>query len=137
MIVTNGMPLRVVSEQSEANIRKQRVHDQLTRDLRRFAANFPDTRNIQARLNGGCWTDEPSRPVTSKINPDGSSVPQPARSTQAPAYGPQMTAALAWCLHRPGLVRVRPDVREPALLGAMILFYSPVASLFGEAASGG
>jgi hypothetical protein len=34
------MALRVVSEQSEANIRKQRVHDQLTRDLRRFAANF-------------------------------------------------------------------------------------------------
>ena len=35
-----AMALRVVSEQSEANIRKQRVHDQLTRDLRRFAANF-------------------------------------------------------------------------------------------------
>jgi hypothetical protein len=34
------MALRVVSEQSEADIRKQRVHDQLTRDLRRFAANF-------------------------------------------------------------------------------------------------
>jgi hypothetical protein len=34
------MALRVVSEQSEASIRKQRVHDQLTRDLRRFAANF-------------------------------------------------------------------------------------------------
>jgi hypothetical protein len=34
------MALRVVSEQSEANIRKQRVYDQLTRDLRRFAANF-------------------------------------------------------------------------------------------------
>jgi hypothetical protein len=34
------MALRVVSEQSEANIRKQQVHDQLTRDLRRFAANF-------------------------------------------------------------------------------------------------
>jgi hypothetical protein len=35
-----AMALRVVSEQSEANIRKQRVHDQLTRDLRRFAVNF-------------------------------------------------------------------------------------------------
>jgi hypothetical protein len=34
------MALRVVSEQSEANIKKQRVHDKLTRDLRRFAANF-------------------------------------------------------------------------------------------------
>jgi len=34
------MALRVVSEQSEASIRKQRVHDQLTRDLRKFAANF-------------------------------------------------------------------------------------------------
>ncbi|MGY3472477.1 hypothetical protein [Bradyrhizobium ottawaense] len=34
------MILRVVSEQSEAEIRKQRVHDQLSRDLRRFAANF-------------------------------------------------------------------------------------------------
>jgi hypothetical protein len=34
------MALKVVSEQSEADIRKQRVHDQLTRDLRRFAANF-------------------------------------------------------------------------------------------------
>jgi hypothetical protein len=34
------MALKVVSEQSEANIRKQRVHDQLTRDLRRLAANF-------------------------------------------------------------------------------------------------
>jgi hypothetical protein len=36
----HGARLRVVSEQSEANIRKQRVHDQLTRDLRKFAANF-------------------------------------------------------------------------------------------------
>jgi hypothetical protein len=35
-----AMALRVVSEHSEANIRKQRVHDQLTRDLRSFAANF-------------------------------------------------------------------------------------------------
>src|SRR5882724_175927 len=35
-----AMALRVVSEQSEANIRKQRIHDQLTRDLRKFAANF-------------------------------------------------------------------------------------------------
>src|ERR1700730_5484632 len=34
------MALKVVSEQSEANIGKQRVHHQLTRDLRRFAANF-------------------------------------------------------------------------------------------------
>jgi hypothetical protein len=34
------MALKVVSEQSEANIRKQRVHDQLTRNLRKFAANF-------------------------------------------------------------------------------------------------
>jgi hypothetical protein len=34
------MALRVVSHQSEANIRKKHVHDQLTRDLRRFAANF-------------------------------------------------------------------------------------------------
>jgi hypothetical protein len=34
------MTLRVVSEQSEKNILKKRTHDQLTRDLRRFAANF-------------------------------------------------------------------------------------------------
>jgi hypothetical protein len=40
LLGTPQMALRVVSEQSEANIRKQRVHDQLTRDLRRFAANF-------------------------------------------------------------------------------------------------
>ncbi|OKO73194.1 hypothetical protein AC630_29100 [Bradyrhizobium sp. AS23.2] len=35
-----AMVLRVVSEQSEADIKKQRAHDQLSRDLRRFAANF-------------------------------------------------------------------------------------------------
>jgi hypothetical protein len=34
------MALRVVSQQSERDIRKKRVHDQLTRGLRRFAANF-------------------------------------------------------------------------------------------------
>jgi hypothetical protein len=34
------MALRVVSEQSEKNILKKRAHDQLTRDLRKFAANF-------------------------------------------------------------------------------------------------
>lgn len=34
------MVLHVVSEQSEAEIRKQWVHDQLSRELRRFAANF-------------------------------------------------------------------------------------------------
>jgi hypothetical protein len=34
------MALRVVSEQSEKDILKKRAHDQLTRDLRRFAANF-------------------------------------------------------------------------------------------------
>jgi hypothetical protein len=34
------MALTVVSEQSEKNILKKRAHDQLTRDLRRFAANF-------------------------------------------------------------------------------------------------
>ena len=34
------MTLRVASEQSEKNILKKRAHDQLTRDLRRFAANF-------------------------------------------------------------------------------------------------
>lgn len=34
------MVLRIVSEQSEAEIRKQRVHGQLSRDLRSFAANF-------------------------------------------------------------------------------------------------
>jgi hypothetical protein len=34
------MVLRVVSEQSEKNILKKRAHDQLTRDLGKFAANF-------------------------------------------------------------------------------------------------
>jgi hypothetical protein len=34
------MALTVVSEQSEKNILKKRAHDQLTRDLRKFAANF-------------------------------------------------------------------------------------------------
>jgi hypothetical protein len=34
------MALRIVSEQSEKNIRKKRAHDQLTRDLRAFAAHF-------------------------------------------------------------------------------------------------
>jgi hypothetical protein len=35
-----AMALRIASEQSETNIRKKRAHEQLTRDLRRFAANF-------------------------------------------------------------------------------------------------
>jgi hypothetical protein len=34
------MALRVVSKQSEQDIRKKQVHEQLTRGLRRFAANF-------------------------------------------------------------------------------------------------
>ena len=40
------MALRVVSEQSEMNIRKKRVQEQLVRDLRKFAANF-------LRINSG------------------------------------------------------------------------------------
>jgi hypothetical protein len=40
------MALRVVSEQSQMNIRKKRVQEQLTRDLRKFAANF-------LRINSG------------------------------------------------------------------------------------
>jgi hypothetical protein len=38
--------LKVISEQSEMNIRKKQVRDQLTRDLRKFSANF-------LRINSG------------------------------------------------------------------------------------
>jgi hypothetical protein len=41
LTITSGPAIGVVSEQSEKDILKKRAHDQLTRDLRKFAANFP------------------------------------------------------------------------------------------------
>jgi hypothetical protein len=82
--------------------KKLATPDELLAGAMRYAAERSGqeqryTKHPSTWLNGGCWADEPSRPVGPTIDQDGNPVLQaPGRAQgQAPAFGKQFTEALA------------------------------------------
>ncbi len=53
------------------------------------------TKHPATWLNSGCWSDEPSAPITSTIDANGNQIRPPPDRRQQAAYGPQLASALA------------------------------------------